>query len=124
MGTKATENFSVALLECAPLGFLLTLLIEEGSVHHRLMSVSTTRKWLSTNTILPKPVSGVSTTRKWLSTDSNSQSSVCWFCVYLSTATRWLSTASNSPSYFEVLEDWPVDSYELSIDSRQFFSHK
>ncbi|MQL93353.1 hypothetical protein Taro_025990 [Colocasia esculenta] len=23
-----------------------------------------------------------------------------------------------------ILEDWPVDSYELSVDNRQFFSHK
>ncbi|MQL86392.1 hypothetical protein Taro_018925 [Colocasia esculenta] len=39
--------------------FLLTLLIEEGSVHHRLMYVSTARKWLSIDTVLPEPVSGV-----------------------------------------------------------------
>ncbi|MQM21343.1 hypothetical protein Taro_054382, partial [Colocasia esculenta] len=38
--------------------FLLTLLTEEGSVHHRLMYVSTARKWLSTATVLPEPVSG------------------------------------------------------------------
>ncbi|MQM03624.1 hypothetical protein Taro_036410 [Colocasia esculenta] len=45
-------------------------------------------------------------------------------CVYLSTATKWLSTASHSPSYSRVQEGWPVDSYELPVDSLLPFTHK
>ncbi|MQL90665.1 hypothetical protein Taro_023275 [Colocasia esculenta] len=76
------KNSGIALSEHAPLGFLLTLLIEEGSVHHRLMYVSTARKWLSTDTVLPEPVFGLSTAKKGLSTDSSRQSSA-FLVLYL-----------------------------------------
>ncbi|MQM11851.1 hypothetical protein Taro_044765 [Colocasia esculenta] len=59
----------------------------------------------------------LSIARKGLSTDSSRQSSVLL-------VTRWLSTASYSAGYSRVQEGWPIDSYELPVDSHQFLTHQ